>query len=76
MNKRKSKAKLPTSERRDARNGANDKGNAADVPEYCSSCGRLMSETGGGDCEQCEAVASDWRDEHPFPDSSFEGGYD
>lgn len=54
MRKPEPKAKLRESERRDERNGASDVRNAADVPEYCSDCGRRMAETGGGYCETCE----------------------
>ena len=49
----KTEAKLKD-ERRDERNEAKTC-NEASAVEYCSSCGRRMSEVGGGDCEQCEA---------------------
>jgi hypothetical protein len=70
----KPKRKRGASPRSDVRSGAGDV--PREASNYCSDCGRNLNESGGGNCPTCEQVEAgshDWRDEHPFPDSCFEG---
>lgn len=77
-NKQKQQAQGAKSERRDVRNEANDAATVAVrlvenlySDQHCKQCGHCLFKN--GDCEQCEAMAHDWREDHPFPDSCFEG---